>query len=62
MGWKKVEIEEPHTCDKPYAVNSGIGAGDVVECDCGQQWKCKAVDYGMQHDPLPYGVLKWKKV
>lgn len=64
MGWKKVSSAEPvHRCDVPYQVMGlGLKAGDVIQCDCGQQFECMGVDYGSQHDPIPGGLLKWKKV
>lgn len=62
MGWTKVDMKEPHVCDKPYYAGEGVSTGDVVRCDCGLHWKCTGVDHGMQWDPFPRGVLQWKKI
>jgi hypothetical protein len=62
MSWKKVSSpKDVHRCDKPRYVNEGVDIGDIIECDCGQQWKCIGAEYGMQWDPLPRGELRWEK-
>lgn len=61
MTWHKVVKVDPHRCDKPYYVNEGVVPGEVIACDeCGKQWECIGTDYGVQWDPYPRGILKWK--
>lgn len=65
MGWTKIEPVRPHVCDKPYYADHSDAenfiTGDMVRCDCGTVWICEGTDWGMQWDPYPRGVLKWKK-
>jgi len=63
MSWTKVEVNKPHRCEKPYYVGEGVESGEVIRCDeCAALWKCVGVDYGMQWDPFPQGVLKWEQL
>lgn len=63
MTWEKVgSLKDVHRCSKPHYVDEGIESGDIIRCEeCGQHWKCKGVDYGMQWDPYDRGVLEWER-
>lgn len=63
MSWEKVSSpKDAHRCSKPYYVDDGVSANDIIRCDeCGQHWKCASVDYGMQWEPYDRGVLIWEK-